>query len=186
MSAKITKAEFARRVGVTPPMISKALRSGRITQNADGTLDWPSQSIAWEQNRRIEKDHMSRGSSTGGNKAKDSDYQKVLTACKYYESKIRELKYKEMEGNVISKENIQKRFFPKIALIKSHLMSMPARHSYTLAAILIRHIGKISKAKTIQKVLAKIDERQLAREISEILDSDIRRLLKETSAVENF
>ena len=186
MSELISQSEFARRIGVSQPMVNKALRSGRIQKTASGKIDYDSQRIAWEQNRRLEKDHMSRGSSTGGGKAKDSDYQKVLTACKYYESKIRELKYKELEGLVISKENIQKRYFPKLALIKSHLMTLPARHSYTLAAMLIRHVEKISKAKTVRRVLSKIDERQLAREISEILDSDIRRLLKETSAAENF
>ncbi len=45
---------------------------------------------------------------------------------------------------------------------------------------------KISKAKPVRRAASKIDEQQLAREISEILDSDIRRLLKETSAVERF
>ncbi len=186
MGELISQSEFARRIGVSQPMVNKALRSGRIQKTASGKIDYDSQSIAWEQNRRLEKDHRSRGIGAGGNQAKDSTYQKLLAANKQMDYKLKELKFKELEGLVISKENIQKRFFPRIALIKNHLMSMPARHSYTLAAMLIRHIGKISKAKTIQKVLAKIDERQLAREISEILDSDIRRLLKETAAVGNF
>ncbi len=167
-------------------MIVKALHSGRIKRTPSGKIDYDSQSIAWEANRRLEKDHRSRGIGTGGNQAKDSTYQKLLAANKQMDYKLKELKFKELEGLVISKENIQKRFFPKIALIKSHLMSMPARHSYTLAAMLIRHVEKISKAKTINKVLSKIDERQLAREIGEILDSDIRRLLKETTEVGRF
>ncbi|MBW8003293.1 MAG: hypothetical protein FVQ80_14980 [Planctomycetes bacterium] len=187
MAELITLTEFGRRMGVSQPMISKAVGSGRIQKTASGKIDWDSQSIAWEQNRRVEKDHQSRGSSTGGGQVvKGSDYQKVLTACKYYESKIRELKFKEMEGNVLSKESIQKYFSPKLALIKSHMMSIPARHSYTLSAMLIRHVEKISKAKTVLKVLSKIDEQQLAREIGEMLDSDIRRLLKEISSVEHF
>lgn len=186
MGELITQAEFARRVGVSPPMIVKALRFGRIQKTASGKIDYTTQSIAWETNRSVHKDHRSRGVGTGGNKAKGSDYQKVLTACKYYESKIRELKYKEMEGNVISKENIQKRFFPKLTLIKNHMMTLPTRHAYTLAAMLIRHIEKISKSKMAQKMAAKIDERQLAREIAETLDSDIRKLLQEISAVEKY
>ncbi len=99
---------------------------------------------------------------------------------------IKELKYKELQGELISKENLQKRYAPKLTLIKSHMLSIPVRHSHALASLLIRHIEKISKAKTIHKVLSKIDEQQLAREIADIMDSDIRRLLKEISAVERF
>ncbi len=94
--------------------------------------------------------------------------------------KLKELKLKELEGEVISKENLQKRYAPKLTLIKSHLMTLPARHSHALASLLIRHIEKISKAKPVRKATSKIDPQQLAREISEIFDSDIRRLLKET------
>jgi len=45
---------------------------------------------------------------------------------------------------------------------------------------------KISKAKPVLKALAKIDVQQLAREIAEALDSDIRKLLQEISAVEKY
>ena len=185
MSEKITQKEFAQRVGVSEPMVSKAIRSGRITRNPDGTLNWPEQLKVWEQNRAVHKDHQSRGIGQDGNIRQK--YNEILAANKYWESKIRELRYKEMEGQVISKENIQKHLGPKLALIKTHIMTLPVRHSHTLAALLLRHVEKKSKnVKYIAGILNKIDEQQLAREIGNILDSDLRKLLKESAAVEHF
>ncbi len=186
MSELVSQSEFARRIGVSQPMVNKGIRSGRIQKTASGKIDWASQSIAWEANRRVEKDHRSRGIGAGGNQAKDGTYQKLLAANKQMDYKLKELKLRELEGEVISKENLQKRYAPKLTLIKTHMMSIPARHAHTLAAILIRHVEKISKAKPVRRALSRVDERQLARDISEVLDSDIRRLLKEIAAVENF
>ncbi len=184
MSDLVTLTEFANRLGVSKQAVSNAIGRGRIHKTPSGKIDYDSQSIAWETNRSVEKDHMSRGSSTGGGQAKDGTYQKLLAANKQMDYKLKELKLRELEGEVISKENLQKRLLPKLTLIKSHMMTLPARHSHTLASLLIRHIEKISKAKTIHKILAKIDEQQLSRDIGEILDSDLRKLLKEISNAE--
>ncbi|MBW8003115.1 MAG: hypothetical protein FVQ80_14030 [Planctomycetes bacterium] len=186
MSELITQAEFARRVNVSEAAVSQAIGRGRIQKTASGKIDYDSQSIAWEQNRRIEKDHRSRGVGGGGNKPRDGKYQELLAANKAIDYKLKELKYKEKQDEVISKENIQKRLSPKITILKNHIMTLPVRHSHALASLLIRHIEKISKAKPVRKALNKIDEQQLAREIGKILDSDLRKLLFESAAVEHF
>lgn len=181
MPELITITEFARRLGVSKQAVSKAIERNRIQKTASGKIDYDSQVIAWEANRSVEKDHMSRGSSTGGGQvAKDGTYQKLLAANKQMDYKLKELKLRELEGELISKEELQKRYAPKLAMIKTHIMSLPARHSHALAAMLIRHIEKISKAKLVRKTTNKIDPQQLAREISEIFDSDVRKILKET------
>ena len=177
LGEKISQSEFARRVGVTQPMINKAIGSGRIQKTASGKIDWDSQSIAWERNRSIHKDHESRGLDR--NSDIHRKYKEVLTTFKYYDAKLRELKYKELEGELISKENLMKRLLPKLTLIKSHMMTLPARHSHTMAARLIRNAEKLSKSKSFHKILAKMDEQQLARDIGEILDSDLRGIMKE-------
>ncbi len=186
MSELISQSEFGRRIGVSQPAVNKAIGTGRIQKTASGKIDYDSQSIAWEQNRRIEKDHQSRGVGAGGNRLRDGKYQELLAANKAIDYKLKELKYKEKQDEVISKENIQKRLSPKITILKNHIMTLPVRHSHALASLLIRHIEKISKAKPVRKVLNKIDEQQLARAIGEILDSDLRKLRKESAAVEHF
>ena len=177
MGEKVSQSEFARRVGVTQPMVNKAIGSGRIQKTASGKIDWDSQSIAWEANRSVHKDHQSRGLGQDGNI--NEKYKQVLTTFKFYDAKLRELKYKELEGELISKESLQKHLLPKLTLIKSHMMSLPARHSHTMAARLIRNAEKLSKSKSFHKILAKMDEQQLARDIGEILDSDMRGIMKE-------
>ncbi len=183
---RITQAEFARRIGVARSTITKAVRSGRIALGSDCKIDWETQSIAWEQNRRIEKDHGSRGVGAGKSRVEDSTYQKLLAANKQMDYKLKELKLKEMEGEVISKENLQKHLGPKLTLIKSHMMTLPARHAHTLAALLNRNDEKLSKSKSFHKILAKRDEQQLARDIGEILDSDMRVFFKEIASAERF
>jgi len=184
MPELISQSEFARRAGVSQPMVSKAIKSGRIRGTADGKIDWITQSVAWEANRSIHKDHESRG--VGQAVDIHRKYKEVLTTFKYYDAKLRELKFRELEGQLISKENLQKCLFPKLTIIKSHMMTLPARHSHTLASILIRHVEKISKAKAIHKVLDKIDVLRLARDIAEAMDSDIRQFLKEIANAEHY
>ncbi len=186
MPELISQSEFARRIGASKQAVSKAIERGRITKTASGKIDYDSQVIPWEQNRRPEKDHRSRGSSTGGNQSKDSDYQKLLIANKKMDYLKKELDYKERQGELISKENLQKTYFPKLAIIKNHIMALPARHAHSLAALVIRHVEKKSKnVKYITGLLKKIDPQQLAREIAELFDSDSRKLLKETEDAES-
>jgi len=186
MAELVTLTEFARRVNVSKQAVSKAIERGRIQKTASGKIDYDSQVIAWEQNRRLEKDHRSRGSSTGDNQSKDGTYQKLLAANKQMDYKLKELKLKEKQEELISKENLKKKYLPMLALIKNHIMSLPARHAYTLATLLIRHIERKSKnVKYIAGLLKKIDEQQLAREIGESLDSDCRKLMKEIANAEH-
>ncbi len=180
----ISQAEFARRKDVTKQAVSNAIRSGRITKTPSGKIDWETQSIAWEQNRRIEKDHGSRGVGAGKNQVKDGTYQKLLAANKQMDYKLKELKFKEMERELISKENFNKRYLPGINILKNHIMTLPARHAHRLAALLNRNDEKLSKSKSFHKILAKRDEQQLARDIAEIMDSDSRMILKEIGNAE--
>ncbi len=46
MAELITQVEFAKRVGVSPPMVVKALHSGRIKRTPSGKIDYDSQVIA--------------------------------------------------------------------------------------------------------------------------------------------
>ncbi len=185
MPELISQSEFARRLNVSKQAVGRAIERGRIQKTASGKIDYDSQVIAWEQNRRPEKDHRSRGVDAGSNQVKDSTYQKLLAANKQMDYKLKELKLKEMEGEVISKENLQKRLLPKLTLIKSHMMTLPARHAHRLAALLNRNDEKLSKSKSFHKILAKRDLQQLAREISELYDSDNRKLMKEIAGAEH-
>ncbi len=183
MSELISQAEFGRRFNVSEATVSRAISRGRIQKTASGEIDWETQSIAWEANRAVEKDHLSRRTTEG--KGTREKYQEALLLSKFYESKIRELKYKELEGELISKESLMKHLFPKLTLIKNHMMALPARHAHTLAALVIRHIEKKSKnVKYIAGVLKKIDEQQLAREVAELFDSDMRSFLKEVAGAQ--
>ncbi len=157
MSELVTITEFANRLGVSKQAVSRAIDRERIHKTPSGKIDYDSQSIAWEANRSIEKDHMSRGSSTGGGQAKDGTYQKLLAANKQMDYKLKELKLKEMEGEIISKENLHRRLPPKLTLIKPHMITLPARQSHTFASLLIRHIAKSSTAKTSHNIVSKME-----------------------------
>ncbi len=181
MADLITLTEFARRLGVSKQAVSIAIGRGRIQKTASGKIDCGSQSIAWEQNRRPEKDHRSRGVSAGDSR---SDYLKYLTICKAFEAKLKEFQVKEKDGELISKENFNKKYLPGISILKNHIMSLPARHAHNLAALLVRTDEKLSKSKSFHKILTKRDVQQLARDIAEILDSDMRAIMKEIANAE--
>jgi len=184
MAELVTQSEFARRIGASKQAVSKAIERGRIQKTTSGKIDWKIQSIAWEQNRRPEKDHRSRGAGAGKNQVKDGTYQKLLAANKQMDYKLKELKLRELEGELISKENFNKRYLPGISILKNHIMALPARHAHSLAALLVRNDEKLSKSKAFHKILAKRDVQQLARDIAEIFDSDMRAIMKEIANAE--
>src|SRR5262245_32349669 len=51
----ISKAEFARRIGVSHPAVSKAIRDGRISVRADGRIDYESARQQWIKNTDPER-----------------------------------------------------------------------------------------------------------------------------------
>ncbi len=184
MPELITQAEFARRKDVPRQAVNKAIRAGRITKTPSGKIDWETQSVAWETNRRVEKDHGSRGVGAGGGQVKSSDYQLVLIAVKKIEFKHKELDYKIKIGELISKSNFDKRYLPGITLLKNHVMALPARYAHIMTAIFLRNDEKLSKSKSFHKVLAKRDVQQLTREINEALDSESRKIMQEIASAE--
>lgn len=48
----ISMTEFARRMKCTVSAVVKAINNGRIERCADKTIYWPTQSVAWEKNRK--------------------------------------------------------------------------------------------------------------------------------------
>ena len=51
----ITKAEFARRMNVTPSAVSVAVRAGRITTTPEGLIDAEQATVEWALNRRRQR-----------------------------------------------------------------------------------------------------------------------------------
>lgn len=48
----ITKAEFARRMNVTPSAVSVAVRAGRLTASPEGLIDLEQGTVQWALNRQ--------------------------------------------------------------------------------------------------------------------------------------
>lgn len=69
----VSLREFARRVGVSPNAVTKALKGGRIKRNDDGLIDWDTQSKAWA--KKLDASKVRDNASAAGKAAVSKVYK---------------------------------------------------------------------------------------------------------------
>ena len=77
-SGTVTKAEFARRMGVSPPAVSKAIRTGRISVRADGKIDYASARAQWLANTDPERTWVKPKPAATSSSGKEGEEDEVV------------------------------------------------------------------------------------------------------------
>lgn len=146
MMAAISKSEFARRLGISPAMVTKLCRSGRIPVMKNGKLDFEKASAAYEETRQVgrevsaengKKGHKSveqpelpsddAGLAGGGTPGVAAQFNKAKTAEKIYQAKLKKLEYEEKEGSLIAKDVVADDAFLAASELRSRLFSIAPR-----------------------------------------------------------
>lgn len=159
MAAGLSVREFARRVGVTHPAVLKAIKSGRITTNKDGTLDYAKASKAWERNRDPSKARGVPGVKRTLADAKVSaSYAVSRAAREHFNARILEAEYKQLMGDLVPLEDVKKAAFDTGRRVRDLLLNVPVRVGPVVAGLsdvndCIREIEK-----EIRRVVAELDE----------------------------
>ncbi|EOJ9034660.1 hypothetical protein ACM5DG_005366, partial [Escherichia coli] len=124
--AIVSKSEFARRKGISPAMVTKLCRSGRIPVLKSGKLDFDKASAAYEASRQVgrevsaENGKRGHGISSeqpelpaddaglaGGTSGVAVQFNKAKTAEKIYQAKLKRLEFEEKEGSLIAKDAVR-------------------------------------------------------------------------------
>lgn len=121
--ATVSKSEFARRVGISPAMVTKLCNTGRIPVMKSGKLDFDKARAAYEETRQVgrevsaengKKGHRSATEQpelppddaglAGGTSGVAAQFNKAKTAEKVYQAKIKKLEYEEKNGSLVAKD----------------------------------------------------------------------------------
>lgn len=160
--AIVSKSEFARRKGISPAMVTKLCRSGRIPMLKSGKLDFDKASAAYEASRQVgrevsaENGKRGHGISSeqpelpaddaglaGGTSGVAVQFNKAKTAEKIYQAKLKRLEFEEKEGSLIAKDAVRDDAFLAANELRSRLFSIAPRAAPRCEGKTAREIERI-------------------------------------------
>lgn len=132
---RISKAELARRLNVTPGAISRAIREGRVEAGPDGLVDAAGATAQWLANRR--RRPRTRPDSAPPDQAAPAapgDYWQAKTQREQAEAAMASLRARELSGELVRRVEIERELAAKIIALREHLQSMADRLAALVAA----------------------------------------------------
>ena len=98
-TGRISQAELARRLKVSRPSVSKAVKSGRITPDEDGLFDPIEAELQWVSN--------TRQNAGGKRKPAAGGYAQARGRKESALARMAELRLAQAEGNLIEREAVE-------------------------------------------------------------------------------
>ena len=156
--------EYARHRGVAPSAVEKALKSGRIQKEADGSIDAVKSDAAWDRNtspaqqRKTEPGPVRPILPTpvvlpnppappvrqptqrpaeqepGPSAAGAPNYQISRAVRETYNAKLTRLDYEERTGKLLNAEDVAKEAFAVARRVRDRLLNIPSRMASVLAS----------------------------------------------------
>lgn len=119
VTGRITQAELARRLKVSRPSVSKAVKSGRITPDEDGLFDPIVAELEWVSN--------SRPNARGKRKAAAGGYAEARGRKESALARMAELRLAQVEGNLIERSAVDFALDDLGATLRGLLENLPDR-----------------------------------------------------------
>ena len=116
----VSLREYARRRGVSHTAVQKAIASGRIGTEPDGTIDSDRADLEWEANtRQAQNVHQPEESGM--------TYRKARKMRLLYEAKLLKLELDEKEGVLADEKELCREVFNRARQARDRLMTVPRR-----------------------------------------------------------
>jgi hypothetical protein len=148
---------YARYRGVDPMAVEKAIRSGRITPESDGKLDFEKTDREWSQNT-TPKMEMPTAATVNGSAIGAAQYTRARAFREFYQAHLSKIQYEQSIGKLVPKEEVQAAAFNKYRRFRDQILSIPDRIAALLAA------------------------ESDAKKCHELLDAELRRALYDSSS----
>jgi len=134
----VTKAAYARRIGVSPQYISKLIKQGKLSTEPDGKIDVKNADAMIKALRRPERDPFRKSivpeTDNDDAIANYGNYQKARTIKAAYQARLTQLEYEEASGAVVKKGLMKSATFVAARTCRDAILAIPKRVSALIAS----------------------------------------------------
>lgn len=165
---KVTKAEYARRIGVKPPQISRLIRQGKLPVEPDGKIDVVKADVAIKAHRDPARAHLRKSKLPSVTlDAKQAEaYQDARTAREEWNAKLAELEYQKSAGELVDRQKVGASLFMIGRSTRDSLLRIPARISEQLARERDPRRCRALLTEELHKALLHLADEELTRAVS--------------------
>lgn len=168
--SRLSVSAYARHRGVSHVAVLKAIKSGRITREADGMIDVAKADASWRNNTNIaqqreperepEKPSEPAAPQVGG-----PSYAQSRAVREAYNARLAKLDYEERTGALVRIDTVKVAWFKILRVLRDRAMNLPDRLAPVLAS------------ETDQKIVRSL----LEEELRQILDDAANAALNITT-----
>ena len=144
--------DYAKHRGVSPPAVLKAIRSGRISQEPDGTIDPVKADSAWDRNtnpaqqrkpktaqptppaQAVTPTSPAQAVTPMAKPPSAPNYQASRAVKETYSARLAKLEYEKRSEKLISRDEVKIEAFNLGRRVRDRLMNIPHRMGAVLAA----------------------------------------------------
>lgn len=129
-------SEYARHRGVTHQAVMRALKEGRITKEADGSIDPDKADEQWEANTDFSRNPDKARRTVKGEATASSgpDYNVSRAVREAYTARLAKLEYEEKTGTLVKADEVKLRWFNTLRIVRDRILQTPDRLAATFAA----------------------------------------------------
>jgi len=123
---------YARHRGVSHVAVLKAIKTGRITKEPDGTINPAKADAAWERNtnqaQQRNDSHNSAPAISG------PSYAQSRAIREAYSARLAKLEYEEKSGALVRADSVKVAWFNVLRVLRDRVLNLPDRMAPLLAA----------------------------------------------------
>lgn len=144
---KLSIAAYARHRGVSHVAVLKAIKSGRIEKEADGTIDAAKADAAWSRNtNKAQQRHQRQTDATvAATHAAENhvgppivnsgpSYAQSRAVKEAYHARLAKLSYEEKSGSLVKIDAVKVSWFNILRVLRDRVLNLPDRLAPILAA----------------------------------------------------
>lgn len=158
--SRLSVSAYARHRGVSHVAVLKAIKSGRIEREADGTIDVAKADASWRSNtsaaqqREPQREPERRSEEPAAQTTGGPSYAQSRAVREAYNARLAKLDYEERTGVLVRIDTVKVAWFKILRVLRDRAMNLPDRLAPVLAS------------ETDQKIVRSL----LEEELRQILD----------------
>ncbi|HEX7050356.1 MAG TPA: hypothetical protein VF188_09160 [Longimicrobiales bacterium] len=159
----VSKNAFARMWGKSHTAVNKAVASGRIPLEPDGTID-PDKAFA---SLRANTDPSQQRS-----RVVDQSFQQARTASEVLKARERRLRLQRLEGSLVPADILEDVMAAAFMRVRSHLLAVPRKMARTLAKMTDPEEVAEALEKLIHEALDELSETEAVAKVKRDAEAD--------------